>query len=845
MKPKAPNGETPNKEKKKKSKSSSLEFNPLESAIFDLQRREVTGNVIYGGAFILLGVITIIVSVAKCYSGLDDPSVDDDKILAYAWITYAVTGLLIAIIGVYEILKSFISMEQIKHWTKTAHSHASPFQEKQEKRSVAEMNQSQSTESAPAEGMAEDGSRAKKHFLYLGKEEKPKPDRSGLYEKYNPPAKAPANAPEPPRPPKPAPGLNPKLNYGINEEKKKTFADKFLEENKRDSFAGDREDRDSEQEDIGFYEPKPQFMGNEDDGARPSDVNMNERADNAPDPASDNGMYNEPAPRFSEDRSPSNSYDDDDGFFMGTNAARADNRQPAPEQSEPVREMPPQPQAKAPQSVPQEEPKPSAAPSNDNLHSENNQQQSGAQLPPDMPPMMQGQQGMPMAQGGGMLPPMMPNQPLYPMNGYMQPNYYRPAPVQNMYQPLPNLQGAPGMAPNQGGFVSPFGYAGSFVSQNDGTYNPAMPPYTVHPFRPAAAPPVTQSQAYNSAMPPYTVHVFKSASSDIAAPQMAQGGVTPPPIPADGAEGSYNSAMPPYTVHPFKAASAGIAAPQMAQGGATPPPIPEKGTESSYNSAMPPYTVHGFKAKNPEQQPIQPQLFDQSGNEDLISFLPPEQSEKVSEKAAEKANAPVNNAPVGKGSSDLDSFLPPEPKKAPAQQAEPQQQRFSEPPQQNPPAQQKSSNAPRAPFTRRSEGNGTGKKPPITQRLGEYTFSLFEELSRGEAPKSRRSEVKKKQNPNEKSNTTGGNSMAFGNRGREQAPEKKSFSDRFLSRNGNKSTKSSNGNDSGIVKGGTPAQRKYVDASEYDEWECPGCGKKNQEYVGVCACGERKPRVKW
>ena len=124
MKPKAPNGETPNKEKKKKSKSSSLEFNPLESAIFDLQRREVTGNVIYGGAFILLGVITIIVSVAKCYSGLDDPSVDDDKILAYAWITYAVTGLLIAIIGVYEILKSFISMEQIKHWTKTAHSRA-------------------------------------------------------------------------------------------------------------------------------------------------------------------------------------------------------------------------------------------------------------------------------------------------------------------------------------------------------------------------------------------------------------------------------------------------------------------------------------------------------------------------------------------------------------------------------------------------------------------------------------------------------------------------------------------------------------------------------------------------
>lgn len=67
--------------------------------------------------------------------------------------------------------------------------------------------------------------------------------------------------------------------------------------------------------------------------------------------------------------------------------------------------------------------------------------------------------------------------------------------------------------------------------------------------------------------------------------------------------------------------------------------------------------------------------------------------------------------------------------------------------------------------------------------------------------------------------------------------EKKSFSEMFLNNNG----KSAEGN-SDIVKNGTRAQRKFVDASEYDEWTCPECGKVNQEYVGVCACGARKPR---
>ena len=68
----------------------------------------------------------------------------------------------------------------------------------------------------------------------------------------------------------------------------------------------------------------------------------------------------------------------------------------------------------------------------------------------------------------------------------------------------------------------------------------------------------------------------------------------------------------------------------------------------------------------------------------------------------------------------------------------------------------------------------------------------------------------------------------------QQSGEKKSFSEKFLNKN--------SGGESEIVKNGTRSQRKFVDASEYDEWSCPSCGKVNQEYVGVCACGTRKPR---
>lgn len=89
--------------------------------------------------------------------------------------------------------------------------------------------------------------------------------------------------------------------------------------------------------------------------------------------------------------------------------------------------------------------------------------------------------------------------------------------------------------------------------------------------------------------------------------------------------------------------------------------------------------------------------------------------------------------------------------------------------------------------------------------------------------------------------------MAFNLKGGNEPERKKSFSERFLNKNGKKATQvqTSGNSNSPIVQNGTPAQRKFVDASEYDEWVCPGCGSTNQEYVGVCSCGERKPRNAW
>ena len=1009
--------------------------------MYEIQRREATGNVVSGLAFILLGVIIILVSIAQYVSNMKNITVDADKIFAYAWVVIAVTGLFIGIIGVYEILKSFISLEQLNEWTKNAESHVSPLQSihaKRQANQAAEMNQSQALEPAPDKGMAENGSQAKKHFAFLGKKEEKKPDSTAVYNKYNPQAQQPV------APPRAKPMMEQKFDYGIHEEKKQTFADKFLAENKEDPFEKYRQELGIEEEKPAEeFVQKPQFKRSAE--AIQKDNNNN----NTPaEFAAGGSLYESLVPSKGQSDA-----DDDDGFFLGTNyssAAQSPQQmqqqlrqvqdqlqqvqqaqdqlrqvQQVQEEIEEVREQVRQVQqqqeiqkAQLPklEKAAQEKPETPPAPKSVQPEKTEHQLKPTTPMPTIQPPPVPKQTvsptikpppipeksvsptikpppipeksvsptikppPIPQQQSQQMQAPPIPQQqmqmpPMYNFGGYpqqMRPmGYGQMQPVQNMYQPLPNLQGVPGMMPNQGGYMnSPFGFAGAFVDTNEGAYNPAMPPYTVHPFRPAqqaaapqmqqeqaynpamppytvhpfrpaqqtAAPQMQQEQAYNSAMPPYTVHPFrmsqqqenapqesynsamppytvhgfKPAKAEIAAPQMSQGDGTaynsamPPytvhpfkPAKAeitapqmsqgDGGE-SYNSAMPPYTVHPFKPAKAEITAPQMSQGDGgesynpamppytvhpfrpaqkvTAPQIPSG--EQSYNSAMPPYTVHPFKAKDPTKQPLQPQLYDPTKDaaseipETPFTVSPPQDKPKTAEPSDSEKKGSDHDE------DDFGGFFPPsagsepakpEPQpvtpeeKKPAPQPEKAEEKVPEPkPEpkaetQQPKRTQRPLDAIKGVMTQR--GDKGVKKPPITQRLGEYRFSLFEELSGGQAGKvqkpaapNNKGKEEKKETDNDKV-TTGGKEMPFNFNSSKGEPErKKSFSEKFLNKNGKKATDRADAS-SQIVQNGTPAQRKFVDASEYDEWVCPGCGSTNQEYVGVCSCGERKPRNAW
>ena len=936
----------PKKEKKPKAPKKNVDFNPVASAMFEIQRREATGNVISGGACILLGIIAIIVSIAKYSSNMNAITVDADKMFAYAWIAIAIAGLFIIIIGVYEILKSFISMEQINEWSKNAESHASPFHTIHEKRQAAQMNQSQSTEPAPTKGMAEDGSQAKKRFAFLGKKPEPKPDSGKIYDKYNPQENQQGVQKEKKRiapPPKAKPLMEQKFDYGIHEEKKQTFADKFLAENKEDPFEKYRQELGVEETPKEEYVRKPQFK-------RSAAAEELDAAKAAAEKPADGFAVGSLFEQLASSQGISTDNNDDEGFFLGTNYSNAPSpadqqqlqkqvaqlqkqveqveqlqkqaekveqlqkqveqvsqlqqqaekvdqmqhqveqlqqqvekvqaAQPllekTPQMQPPMRATTPMPTIKPPP-VPKDSPSQTIKPPPIPKETASNtikpppipkETTANTIKPPPIP--KQPQQMPPQMNPQQMSPQAMPQ--FYPQGGYVQPfGYQQMQPVQNMYQPLPNLGGMQGMMPNQGyqnGYMaSPFGFAGAFVDSSEASYNPAMPPYTMHPFRPAqqvATPQMAQpaEQAYNSAMPPYTVHPFRAAQQ-VAAPQMAQPAeqaynpAMPPytvhPFRAaqQGANGqqekAYNPAMPPYTVHPFKAKAADIASPQMAQS--------EAPTES-YNSAMPPYTVHPFKAKSADI--ASPQIAQSEASAESYNSAMPPYTVRVfkSEDPAHQPITPQLYDPTKDGGANY-GFTSPE-DLLPKAVAPPEPAKQPEPVKQPEPAKQPKRTQ-RGGFmgviTQRSESANKVKKPPITQRLGEYKFSLFEELSgssgeqphKAAAPKDKKNEAKQK--PKKETATTGGTEMAFNFNGGNQAPErKKSFSEKFLNRNGKKAVESSNEKPRGsseIVQNGTPAQRKFVDASEYDEWVCPGCGSTNQEYVGVCSCGERKPRTKW
>ncbi len=937
----------------------SSEINPLASAIFDMQRQELTSDVVSGAVCILVGIIVALVSIVKCHNSLSKLTVDADKILAYAWIAYAVTGFLIVLIGVYQIMKSFISIEQINEWTSKAESHVSPLQALNP-RKVTEMNQSQSAEPAPTEGMAEEGSKVKKHFAFLGKKEEKKPDSTAIYNKFNPQKNAPPSPPinQPQMPPKAAPEMKQKFDYGIHEAKKKTFADKFLEENKEDPFAQYRKDLGIEEESSteGFYESNPQFKRKDDD--RPA----------APPKQNDNGFYgNDNSSNANYDgffgdntsvktnnnndgfygskvSEKNNSNDDgfsdnltsstitrndegffgvdnssnieyDGGFFSGNNSSRLppdvepidsdyytqnnipdeqtdsisydgsftdtlldqilpdrprdeegdrnffadlikeeESSQKAPPQTVKPPEIPEESSMPtvSPPKVPEKAPeeavvKPPRIPKNSPIPTVRppkvpKQSPMPTVRPPKVPEKSsQSEQGItpppiPSQNSVGAMPPQQTAPQMY------QPIQYVPI-MPNMYQQMPNMQSVPNMPmampanmmSNQQPFVFVGGVydssmaqaqytMGPFAVPQDRAYNPSMAPYTVHPFKPAQSlvqpeqsggaynpsmapytmhpyqmssnpmqmPP--QTQAYNSAMPPYTVHGFKSSNGDIAAPTLdtpTQNNESSNQMQMPPQTQAYNSAMPPYTVHGFKSSNGDIAAPTLD----TPTQNNESSAmDSSYNSAMPPYTVHGFKPSNGDI--AAPTLDTPKPKEDLAQQIPPKPQEQPPRQGQPQKHGqpPRPGQPPRQGQPPRPG-QPPRQGQPPRPGQPPKPVQSPKPPQADKPIRQnEEKRSQRNLFTKR--GENAGKKAPLTQKLMSH-----------------------------KSDDSG---------------QKKSFSEKFLSRNGKK-------DDSGsaIVKGGTPAQRKFVDAADYDEWTCPGCGKVNQEYVGICACGERKPRVKW
>ena len=895
----------PKKQKKAKAPKRNIDFSPVASAMFEIQRREATSDVISGLVCILIGLILVIVSIAKYIQNMKAVDIDADKIFAYAWVAMAIAGVFMGVIGVYEILKSFISLEQINEWAKNADSHTSPLQALHGKKTVKEPTPAENTSSdnaAPQQESSKSADNKRKPPFQMGAAANKAPVRP------QPPANNMA------QPPRAKPMMEQKFDYGIHEEKKMTFADKFLAENKEDPFAQYRRD-------LGIEEPKkeeeyvqkPQFI-------RSAQAQQQGNVSAAP-PAQERGGF--PAGSLYDQVSGSSNQDnDDDGFFFGTSTAGQppqvdvkDKLKQVQQQLEEVKDFrqqlqqvqqvqqeirevqeqvieaqksneqfsrmyssnfgssetqphelddffmssvpkeppsvdlnkpsdtikPPsipqfsaQPTIKPPpipKSLAQPTIKPPPIPQNSAQPTikpppipQNSAQPTikpppipdypaQSVTPPPIPGNRMPQSAQPypnnmigsMPRGPQM--PQMPQMPRVPYNmgGGMPQQMRPPMGYPQQMQPLPNMRPAQGNMPNQNFGASPFGFVGSFVDPMEQSYNSSMPPYTVHPFKPAqggiAAPQIMpQEQSYNSSMPPYTVHPFKPAQGGIAAPQIAP------------QEQSYNSSMPPYTVHPFKPADGGLAAPQIA-----PQEQSFNMSETAGSSTPPSAAGKESKARPSNTLSIVPPKPDSDYN--LDTFLGQDTSPKT--------DVPKKEQPLPT----------PEPK-----EDTPKQESAAKSADE-----QKSKR--RGSFTLRTADSGSSKKSPITQRLGEYRISLFEELGGAPSRPSRGSVRSKKESAEtddksqQSDNNTGGNGMQFS--GRKEPERKMSFSEKFLNRNGKKAAEKISGASGEIVQNGTPAQRKFVDASEYDEWVCPGCGSTNQEYVGICACGERKPRNTW
>lgn len=240
----------------------------ISDALYDAKRSEVMQTVIISLIFLFGGLITVIVSFVKYFGVLKTAAEPSDSIDANSWLVIAAVGAVIAIIGIVSTVKSLTSISGIASSIKGMMTSVSPFQQPLN-RNVAAMNQSQSMQKPMEKGMAEkDKAVGNLGFLKIKKPASKDSDTadeskgSRIYDKYNerrvPTASVSKNVSAPP---KSEPLRVQKFDYGINEEREKSFAENFLAKNRRDPFAQHRQELGIKDEaEAQSKAPKPQFI---------------------------------------------------------------------------------------------------------------------------------------------------------------------------------------------------------------------------------------------------------------------------------------------------------------------------------------------------------------------------------------------------------------------------------------------------------------------------------------------------------------------------------------------------------------------------------------------------------
>ena len=231
-------------------------LSPIASAMYNAQRKEITSSIITSLVFLAVGGIVTLFSIFKYFKISGSITDSSEKVDAFAWLVIAGVGIGVVAIGIVNMLKSFTSLGQLGSMLKRTESHASPFQDQQLSRRVAQMNQSQAMKNAEIVSAEQRKQAGKKGFGLFGKR---KMSSSELYDKYNPP-KQQNQTQRMTAPPKSRPMMEQKFDYGLHEEKEMTFADEFLMKNKRDPFAQYRKELGIKEEAPKPIEHKPQFI---------------------------------------------------------------------------------------------------------------------------------------------------------------------------------------------------------------------------------------------------------------------------------------------------------------------------------------------------------------------------------------------------------------------------------------------------------------------------------------------------------------------------------------------------------------------------------------------------------